>query len=86
MDRQEANTLISEQIKIAREAITAAERIADEAGISFRIALGGYGMGGMYISEGMYRKERDIPEGEVVGQEDDYGEVRYGWLASSQSC
>lgn len=57
----------------AQSLIYEAENLADEHGLEFTMNLGGYGMGGTYLSEGFVERE------ELVYTEP-------GWNASSQSC
>lgn len=51
-DKSEAQGKIAEQIKIAKDAIAEAERIADEHKIRFNWDGPSYGMGGSYDDEG----------------------------------
>lgn len=66
---------VMEQIKkhldAAQQEVWAAEALADEHGVSFKLSLGGYGMGGTY---------------DPNDREDEWGEDNGGWHASSQSC
>lgn len=74
---KEASGLIAEQVRIAENAISEAERIADASGVGFSLDIGGYGMGGYY------RPEEKKPE----GADDDWeSSDESGWQASSQSC
>lgn len=69
--RREATGKIAEQLKIANEALKEAQRIADDAGVSFSWDGPTYGMGGYYTPN--------------FEESDNYYEES-GWNASSQSC
>lgn len=46
--QKEAILRIAQLLAEAKEKISEAEGIADEAGVGFRMTIGGYGMGGHY--------------------------------------
>ena len=75
-DKQEAQGKIAEQLKIVRDAFAEAERIADEAGVSFSWDGPSYGMGGYYEGQGERKDETD----------EEWEDSDAGWSASSQSC
>lgn len=64
---------IRNKVAEAQSLIYEAESLADEHGLEFTMNLGGYGMGGTYMSEQYIERE-----------ELQYSEP--GWNASSQSC
>lgn len=57
MDKKEATKLIAEKVAAAQALITEAEAVADAAGVSFELSIGGYGMGGSYMGENNEWKE-----------------------------
>jgi hypothetical protein len=72
MDMKEASELIAQKIEEIEKLVTECTSIADESGVGFWLAVGGYGMGGYYG-----------PHGSGSGSDDD---DEYGWQASRQSC
>ncbi len=76
-EKQIAQAKIAGQIKIAQDALTEAQRIADEAKVSFSWEGPSYGMGGYYTGDKTERYFEDWQESDA----DDAG-----WSASSQSC
>ena len=76
-DKQIAQGKVAEQIKIAQDAIKEAQRIADEAKISFSFEGPAYGMGGYYEGN---------PEDRYLEDWQDSDDISAGWSASSQSC
>lgn len=78
MNKQEANAKLAELIKTAENAISEAESLADEFGLSFSSPIGAYGMGGWY-----YGKGTEENQGENWDSSDDDSD---GWQSSSASC
>lgn len=76
MDKQAATKLIAEKLAAVNTLITEAEKIADEADVSFHLNGPAYGMGGSYTGR---------PEGWSQSTADCEG-TDAGWSASSQSC
>jgi hypothetical protein len=71
-NQAKANQLIAERIKAAYDLISECESIADKANCRFSFELT-YGGGCFYNPENK-------------GQEDDYGDISDGWVASSTTC
>ena len=76
-DKKEAQGKIAEQIKIAQDALAEAQRIANEAKVSFSWEGPSYGMGGYYEGD---------PEDRYIQDWQDSDADDAGWSASSQSC
>ncbi len=79
--RREAAGKISALVKQANDAITEAEKIADESGVGFSIDIGGYGMGGYYSPKTPRVKAKGEDSDEL-----DWDNSEGGWQASSHSC
>ena len=52
MDMKEASELIAQKIEEIEKLVTECTSIADESGVGFWLAVGGYGMGGYYEPNG----------------------------------
>lgn len=78
LSKQEATKKIADLIAEAQSLIWEAENIADEAGVSFSVNFGGYGMGGRYTGAAAV-DEYDRSEYDL-GEDDGF------WRGSSQSC
>ena len=76
-DKKIAQGKIAEQIKIAEAALNEAQRLANEAKVSFSWEGPSYGMGGHYEGD---------PEDRYIQDWQDSDDVNAGWSASSQSC
>lgn len=72
MDKKEALAQIGELVKQAYATLAQAEKIAEEAGVTFSF-LPAYGMGGTYLPETAGRSPWCYNE-------------EFGWQPSSQSC
>ena len=77
-ERREANAQIAELVKIAKDALAEAAKVADSAGIEFTFKPA-YGMGGTYYP---VRSE----ETNWSSSSDGWSSSNEGWVASSQSC
>lgn len=74
---------MTEKVEAIRKAIKEAENFADVNGLTFRMPIDVYGMGGSYY--GVNTDTRNEYENRS-NRDSWYTDLDGGWLASSQSC